>query len=72
MKNLLKRILGKEIVEIIHSIYPITKSKITLLFIKHKFNRFGKKSTIIFPSFFFGYDNISIGESTDIGAFANI
>jgi maltose O-acetyltransferase len=72
MKEKLKKILGKKLVDVIHSIYPITISKVTLLFVKYKFKHFGKKSTIIFPSVFFGYNNISIGEYTDIGAFANI
>lgn len=72
MKITLKKILGNRIVEIIHSIYPLSYSKIKLIFIKRKFKKFGKGSTIIFPSIFWGHNMISIGDYTDIGAFVNI
>lgn len=72
MKKKIKKLLGKKIVDYIHTFYPPTISKIYTISIKRKFKSFGKASTIIWPSRFEGIENIEIGNNTDIGAFVHI
>lgn len=71
-KTKLKNMLGENTIRLIHRYYPMTRSKLVIIFTRHRFKYFGKRSLITLPSIFRNKESISIGNDTGIGAFVHV
>lgn len=71
-KTKIRNMLGPNAIKLIHRYYPMTRSKLVIVFIRHRFKHFGKRSSITLPSIFRNKKSISIGDDTGIGAFVHV